>query len=236
MQFFDKIYILNLKKRKDRFLKMKKRLAFVEINNYEFFQSVDGEIMVSIFNMISDKNIFFQNSNYLATTLSHLSIYYDALMNKYKKILILEDDVKINVNIKEIFENIKEQIPENYDILYLGYIPLSDDLSMWNYNLIDKNMYISDNIFKAKNLWGLYAYSVSNIFMETVLYKYYKNEIFMELDRYFVNIIQPQQNSYGIIPQLFCLDNEYSDNTKRFDDDLLRKSVDTRYANYFDFI
>ena len=72
--------------------------------------------------------------------------------------------------------------------------------------------------------------------METVLYKYYKNEIFMELDRYFVNIIQPQQNSYGIIPQLFCLDNEYSDNTKRFDNDLLRKSVDTRYANYFDFI
>ena len=165
MQFFDKIYILNLKKRKDRFLKMKKRLAFVEINNYEFFQAVDGEIMVSIFNMISDKNIFFQNSNYLATTLSHLSIYYDALMNKYKKILILEDDVKINVNIKEIFENIKEQIPENYDILYLGYIPLSDDLSMWNYNLIDKNMYISDNIFKAKSLWALYAYSASNIFM-----------------------------------------------------------------------
>ena len=55
MQFFDKIYILNLKKRKDRFLKMKKRLAFVEINNYEFFQAVDGEIMVSIFNMISPK-------------------------------------------------------------------------------------------------------------------------------------------------------------------------------------
>lgn len=225
--YFDKIYVLNLYKKVERREKTIERLDRFNIN-YSIFNGVDGSVMNLLWKKFN--NDIFKNPNYLACALSHLSIYQDAVENGYEKILILEDDNQINININQLFENIN--IPEWKDLLYLGYIPLSDDCSMWTY----KNHFPVNNTFVAKNLWGLFAYGITYELMIELL-DVYNNSFPMELDRYFVNYIQPRNNSIGITPQLFCCDEEIvSDNMGMKIENLKLRSVDTRFTSLDDYI
>lgn len=230
-EYFDKIYLLNLFKRKDRFLSSKNRLENSNIS-YDVFYGCDGSVLDSIWKKID--NSFFSNPRYVGCCISHLSIYRDAVDNGYDRILILEDDLQINKNINIIFDSIS--IPEWKDLLYLGYIPLSDDCSMWDYNLFGINNHnaINSNTFNPRNLWGLYAYGISNSLMKEMLEEYINN-FPMEIDRYFVQKIQPRGNSIAISPQLFCCDDIHSDNLGFSAPDMKLKSIDSRFASLEDY-
>ncbi len=95
-EYFDKIYCLNLTKRKDRMETMNERFNKMGIKA-ERFRAIPGEIVNDFFlNKVKNEiNSYFKNANYIATTLSHLAIMRDALDNGYKRILILEDDVSV---------------------------------------------------------------------------------------------------------------------------------------------
>jgi GR25 family glycosyltransferase involved in LPS biosynthesis len=231
-EYFDNIYLLNLKRRKDRLDKSIKKLNELDIK-FDIFNGTDGSVIKNIWEKFNNSN--FSNPNYLGCAISHLSIYQHAVQNDYQKILIIEDDNLINKNINTIFENII--IPEWNDIFYLGYIPLNDDCSMWDYRwgLQGHNM-LSDNIFNPRNLWGLFAYGLTNKLMKELL-DIYINTFPMELDRYFVKIIQPRNNSIAISPQLFCCeDNNFSDNLGFIAPNMTQKSIDSRFANIYDYI
>lgn len=224
-KYFDKIYLLNLKKREDRLLESTERLDSLNIE-FEIFNGVDGSVMNHLWKKLDNKN--FTNPNYVGCCLSHLSIYKHALEKSYEKILILEDDCLINKNINNIFDNIS--IPKWDDLIYLGYIPLNDDCSMWDYRYgVSNENRISEMFFNPKNLWGLYSYGISNKLMSELIDIY--NESFpMELDRYFVNITQKMNKSIAICPQLFCCkDDIFSDNLGYNPTNMKLKSVDTRY-------
>lgn len=226
---FDKIYVLNLHKRKDRLKITEKRLQFMDLN-YEIFNGTDGSVINHLWKSLDNKN--FKNPSYLGCAISHLSIYQDALENGHERILIIEDDFRIHRNLEEIFKNI-QTIPKWDELLYLGFIPLSDDLSSWNYNVFDQ--FISKNVFIAKNLWGLYGYGIHSKLMKELL-SVYDKKFPMELDRYFVNFIQPRNKSYGITPQIFAADDGYSDNSKKIEINMMQRSVDTRFAKLKDYI
>ena len=53
--------------------------------------------------------------------LSHLFLWQDAIKKNYKNILVLEDDVYFIDKFYEIIHNTMKELPEDYDILYLGY-------------------------------------------------------------------------------------------------------------------
>lgn len=228
-QYFDKIYVLNLHRRKDRMTDVNDRLNRFGIK-YERFGATDGNVMLPIWNSFYNKNQHFTSPNYLACAISHLSIYRDAVQNNYNRILIIEDDVVINRNIHTIFESIN--IPEWEDIFYLGFIPLSDDQSMWTYHVVDN---ISNGIFLPKNLWGLYAYGLTNKMMIELL-NVYEKEFPMEIDRYLVSNIQPRGKSISISPQLFACQDIYSDNMNIMQLNMLQRSVDQRFANLNDYV
>ncbi len=228
--YFDKIYVLNLHKRKDRLLDITKRLNRFGIE-YERFGATDGSVMRPIWESFCKENKSFSNPNYLACSISHLSIYKDAILNGYNRILIIEDDVLINKNIHSIFESIN--IPIWEDLFYLGYIPLSDDQTMWTYQIV--NNFISNNIFIPKNLWGLYAYGISNNLMKEMI-DIYNVEFPMEIDRYLVNHIQTRGKSIAITPQLFCCQDIYSDNMSQNQVDMTARSVDSRFASTTDYL
>jgi hypothetical protein len=74
--------------------------------------------------------------------------------NNYKNILVLEDDVYFTDDFNEYLKNVMEEVPDDYDILYLGYKDLfrcepSKDVS-FNY------------IYKPYCPLLLHAYIVSN--------------------------------------------------------------------------
>ena len=230
-QYFDKIYLLNLQKRSDRLQPSKTRLDNLDIQ-YEVFFGCDGSVINHLFNKL--ENGYFTNPNYLGCAISHLSIYQDAIHHGYDKILILEDDNLIHSDIHNIFNTI--EIPEWNDLFYLGYIPLTDDCTMWDYRFgIQGHNMLNDHIFRCTNLWGLFSYGIKrNLMIEMI--ETYNTSFPMEIDRFFVNTIQPRSGSIAIAPQLFCCDdNIYSDNLG-YAPMLSTKSIDSRFANKNNYI
>jgi glycosyl transferase family 25 len=51
--------------------------------------------------------------------LSHLFIWQNAVKNNYRNILVLEDDVHFTDDFTQYLQNVCEEIPNDYDILYL---------------------------------------------------------------------------------------------------------------------
>ena len=232
-KYFDKIYVLNLQKREERLSLIEKRLAFTEIGNYTVFNGVDGSVMQKLWEMYSEKNSYFKNSNYIGCALSHLSIYQHAIENNYDRILIIEDDDRIHRCANHLMESYSQQIPEWKDLLYLGYIPLSDDCSRWDYNVASN--FVGKNVIIAKNLWGLYGYGITQNLMKEMI-EIYNKDFPMEIDRYFVTHIQPRGGSFAVTPQLFAADDGYSDNSKIVESGMLQRSIDSRFANLIDYV
>lgn len=230
--YFDKIYLLNLFKRPERLFQSSQRLEKSKII-YKTFHGTDGSVLNHVVNKLD--NQYFSNPSYLGCAISHLSIYQDAIQNKYERILILEDDNLIKTDIHQTFESL--DIPDWQDLFYLGYIPLSDDLSLWTYEFgIQGHNMISNNLFRPKNLWGLFSYGITTSLMIELL-DTYKKSFPMELDRYFVNYIQPRGKSIAISPQLFCCaDGVFSDNSGIIEYNMLAKSIDSRFATSQDYI
>ena len=137
--------------------------------------------------------------------------------------------------VSDLFDSLV--IPEWSDLFYLGYIPLNDDCSMWDYSFgIQGHNFICDKIFKPTNLWGLFAYGIKSELMKEMV-NLYNQEFPMEIDRYFVNDIQKRGNSIAISPQLFCCDdNVHSDNLGFTPPNMTQKSIDSRFANPSDYI
>jgi len=229
--YFNKIYLLNLHKRYDRLEKSKSKLDQSGIN-YTVFNGTDGSVLNHLWSKLN--NPYFTNSNYLGCAISHLSIYQDAIYNDYEKILIIEDDNLIKKNIQSDFNSLS--IPDWNDLFYLGYIPLSDDCQMWTYQYgIQGSNMICDNIFKPRNLWGLYAYGIKIDLMKEIV-DIYNKDFPMEIDRYFVNVIQPRGGSIATSPQLFCCDdNVHSDNLGFTPPGMIQKSIDSRFASPQDY-
>lgn len=227
---FDKIYVVSLRRDVERRKKVTERLNKINLN-FEFFDAYDGTLFKHLWNKLA--NPFFENPNYVACNLTHLAIYNDALSKGYSNILILEDDVVPHSKFNELLEIIKNQIPIKYDILYFGWIPLTDDKSMWSYNIID-DRYVTQNILHSKNLWGLYAYSITENLMKEMV-SLYSNSFPMEIDRYFVSISE-NRLSYAIRPQLFAHDYGMSNNTGYIDESTFHKSIDTRIVDIKDYL
>ena len=230
--YFDKVYVLNLHKRPERMRSTEKRMAFCDIE-FERFGAVDGSVMNKLWETYFRENQHFSNPSYLGCAMSHLSMYRDALEKGYKRILILEDDNRIHRLVNKVFDEMQVQIPEWNNLLYLGYIPLSDDCTRWDYSV--NHRFIATNVFLCRNLWGLYAYGIHEDLMREVLDVYHR-DFPMELDRFFVTEVQPRGMSLAVTPQLFAADDGVSDNSGRMETSMLDRSIDARFANKTDYV
>ena len=227
---FDNIYVVSLRRDTERRRKATERLNAIKMP-FEFFDAYDGKLFAHLWDKLGNPN--FTNPNYVACNLTHLAIYNDALSKGYKRILILEDDVVPHKNYDAMMDIIGQQIPEEYDLLHFGWIPLTDDCQFWSYNVIN-NRFISQNIFLSKNLWGLYAYSITESLMKEMV-ELYNASFPMEIDRFFVNLYADRK-CYGIRPQLFAHDYGLSNNTGTIDESTFYKSIDTRAAAINDYL
>ena len=131
--YFDHVYVLNLDRRPDRLEKMRKSLAKVGIYNWTRFKAIDGK----------DSPHYDEWSNYRRTRMTFAeksrfnrkaigsagswailkSTYLmikDAMKNKYKNFLVLQDDMLFHKNFVEEFLKIPATVPSNWKILYLG--------------------------------------------------------------------------------------------------------------------
>jgi GR25 family glycosyltransferase involved in LPS biosynthesis len=232
-RYFDHVYCLNLPECKDR-AEMTISRAQVFGLSFTFFPAISGKLFSDIHSSYSSNRITtITNANYMACALSHLSIYRHALANGYSRVLVIEDDLLFNRNMDRIFSESINEVPDDWRLLYLAWIPLTDDLMYWNYSIID-DRFIGEKVFRAKNLWSAMAYGIDSFMMQHLINRY-NSSFDKEIDRVFVEEIQPIFPCYGISPQVFCGYDNYSNNTERHDS-ILNKSFDSRRANARDYV
>lgn len=138
--YFDNIYLLNLDRREDRYLKVKDRLDSLNIK-FERFSAIDGLLL---------------NNNYvLACLQSHIEIIKNAKYNKYKRILIFEDDVLFHMDFDARLQKLKSI--DNWKLLYLGASQYN-----WSVNFMD-------DFYQCKNTYGTFAYCINESIYDDIL-------------------------------------------------------------------
>lgn len=115
-KYIDKIIYINLEHRTDR-----KKEIENELDNFR--------LPYERFNAIATPNF-----GILGCSLSHLAVLKMARDNKWKNILIFEDDFIFSVDKKEFYENIKllfdKENPVNFDICMLSYNLIKSEPSL----------------------------------------------------------------------------------------------------------
>jgi len=221
---FDAVFVLNLEKRNDRMERVNDVLYYLQIP-FERFNAIDSEVVTGLHNNLISKNVTstMTRPGYLACLLSHLSIYKTALDRGFEKVLILEDDILVHKNAKESIKTFMPQVPNNWDMIYFGYLPLSEDLQYWSYlnfeplqangderNPIEPSKNES-NVFCAKGLWCTHAYAITSKFMKDIIEMYGNTafEQWLEIDRFLVQQQKQKKNAiYGCNPPLFGQNEE----------------------------
>lgn len=120
--YFDQIYIINLKRRPDRLELIKKRLDKQKIQKYQIIEAIDGQDpkVLEYYHWKHRNHNFFESSGAIGVLLSALKILKDAWEKKYQRFLILEDDVVFTHNFREDFTERIQKIPDYWKLLYFG--------------------------------------------------------------------------------------------------------------------
>jgi GR25 family glycosyltransferase involved in LPS biosynthesis len=229
-ELFDGVYCINLPTRTERRERMKARFDKFGLN-VEFvngFPAVFTKKYWELKNAHDGADI--QNHYHIACAFAHCSVYALALARGQKKILVLEDDARIHINSDESTRTFMKNVPE-WDLLYFGYLPLSEDMSYWSYELIDVN----NGICKATNLWLCLAYAVNEKMMKHMV-EVYGAQMPMAIDNYYVRVIQKSDEfkSYAVSPQIVCTEDGESDTEGNTQNGM--KSIDSRFARYEDYV
>lgn len=175
---WDKIYIINLKRRSDRKNKLINKLENAKINNYEFIDAIDGddEKIKNNFKKLKKENYTkIKTSGHYACLLSHIYVIEKAIENNYEQILILEDDIQF---IDNFLDKIKKIKLFKYDLVYLG-------------GLIPEYKFLMTDWCKHNSIICTYSYIINkNIYNDILsIYKTYLNYADILLKKYIQNNI-----------------------------------------------
>ena len=127
--YFDKIYVVTLKRSTERHEKMQSVLQGL---NFSFFYGNDKKELTldelleqGVYDEEKAKSLHKDdkpmNTTQIGCAWSHRLVYEDMLANKFKRILILEDDVILKKEGLTLFEEMIDQLPDEWDIWYLDY-------------------------------------------------------------------------------------------------------------------
>ena len=123
-----KFVIVNLKRRIDRKENLKSILNARKIEEYEFFEAVDGKMLKGdqfIYNLFLG-NDFNWRRGVIGCALSHHNIWKMLSKSDYDYFCILEDDINLSQKFKKSYLDCQNFINNNQvDILLLGYTMFS---------------------------------------------------------------------------------------------------------------
>jgi GR25 family glycosyltransferase involved in LPS biosynthesis len=124
----DKIYLINLERRKDRlehFFNECKREG-IDSNKVKIFKAFDAktyklkdEELKMFQNIDFDLNVF-HGKPCICNQLSHYNILLDMVKNKYKRCIIFQDDVRLRKNFKRDINNVVNNLPRNSEFVWIG--------------------------------------------------------------------------------------------------------------------
>lgn len=176
---FDKTYVINLDRRKDRYENFQKEMSKYSINNVERFSAIDGNTIANTTSLLPGE---------LGVLSSHLEIIKKSKQDNLKNVLILEDDVYFSDEILKLDEYMS-MVPSDWDFIYFG----------GNHTYGNPPTIINEKIQKLNYTVALQCVAInSSIFdvIETVLPKTKK-----QVDAYYADL-HGTFNAYGFYPNM----------------------------------
>jgi glycosyl transferase, family 25 len=187
---FDHVYVITLERAKERHDHIMKELEGLE---YELFFGVDKkDLDIEELKRLGTYNEELARKHHrynkmlvpgmIGCSWSHRNIYADIIEKKYRNALILEDDVEIDPTTIEFFPEIMKEVPDDWELLYLGYAGREEEktfsfLKKIVYHLqriigamkfshrTIQNLYpkkIAEHVYKAGYHDQTHAYAISN--------------------------------------------------------------------------
>lgn len=214
-EYFDKIYCINLDRRPDRWedncLPQFKKIGL----DVERFSATDGKEL-----KLPQGHVY---SAELAGSYSHLNVLKEAKKNNVEKLLLLEDDVVFTENVNELFNNVINNVPTDWDYLFFGG------------NHIGGFQQISDGVSKLNRSYAIHACGVKSSGYD-VMIQHLENKINTVMSDlsvthkpsvaadYFLGDLHRVLNTYCFIPHLaWQLDGHSDIQNAHMDYDFLKK-------------
>lgn len=121
MNSIDKIFIINLDKDIDRLKNSYEQLDFYNIKNYERYPAIYGANLYNYELNSNTTNIgkIIASNSMIGCGISHINIWKNIIKEKISKCLILEDDFIFVDDFLNKFNNIINEAPIEYDIIFL---------------------------------------------------------------------------------------------------------------------
>jgi glycosyl transferase family 25 len=235
--FFDKIFVITLRRATERHEHIKKELDGL---NYEFYFGEDKND--HSIHELEEKNIYNQPKaihyhrynksmtlGHICCSWSHLHLYETIIKNNYHKVLIFEDDVHILKENFTVLSKTISQLPITWELLYLGwekhekqkvFAPVKKSvyqvqrllgLHKWNKKQI-KNLYpkkYSENLMKAGFHDCTHAYAITNTAANKLLQL--QTPIAFNADSLLTYAVTTQMvEAYIAVPKIFKQLSQYS--------------------------
>lgn len=187
---FDKIFCINLEKRKDRRSTCEKIFSEKEIN-VEFIEAVDGRVI---------KDCKGLNPGAAGCCLSHKKIYEMMSRNRsWKSVLILEDDIEFHPNFKELFSKYYDYVPDDWKLLFFG----------GSHNEPPKP--VNEYVQRLKKTFTTHCYAVKDTMVDALMERFSEENIFnMQADVH-LHKMQKQFPCYGFKHHIAWQREGYSD-------------------------
>lgn len=114
----DRVYVINLEKDTERLKRVDTQLRTHYIT-YERFPAILGKTITHSRKLTEFCNIYCTDGM-KGCALSHRSLWEGCVQKGYKAILVLEDDMILDPNFNELLQKQWQQVPPDFDIVYLG--------------------------------------------------------------------------------------------------------------------
>ena len=177
------VVVIHMSKRKDRYRKFKRESKRIKLTDGTLFDkirihdAVDGTKIrkkrrkdfrpeysfKSWYNINpeprwkdvkdKDKKMIMSSDPEIGIAFSHMGIWKDIVKKKTPYTLILEDDFTIDVGFQNNLKGVWNELPKDFDLLYLSYLPSSDG---FKYDLYKNNL-----LKVHKGIWWLSGYILS---------------------------------------------------------------------------
>lgn len=182
--YFDGAFVINLDRRPDRMEKVQKEFDKVGLSVMRI-PAIDGN---------PSKLETVGKTGDVGCTLSHVSCVMTAKDLGWNNVLIFEDDVEFRDNANELFDKCIKNMPEDWDMIYLGGNHWGRDLK-----LTPQMTQVAPNIYKTTHTLTTHAYAIKETMYNAVIKHLSKAS--KQVDVMYVDL-QPDFNVYAIFPNL----------------------------------
>lgn len=204
----DEVWYINLDRRVDRLIHMKKELQKAPFRSVHRFPAIDATTLKrqeierelhgrAVLPVLSNRREYHEELGLgaLGCYLSHLKLW-EHVRKSRKKILILEDDVVIPKDFMKQLEKRRLELPNKYDMLFL-YCKFND-----------KPQPISPGLVKPHSFFGMVAYIITPQFVDKAYHL--MTPIRYQIDGA-ISFLTPMFDIYALDPNLLSFTDSSSD-------------------------